>query len=76
VQARVLLMLVLGGALGNLVDRMVDGAVVDFVDVGIGGARWCVFNLADALQFVGRAGFLALFVWPGAKRWRVERADI
>jgi signal peptidase II len=40
--------LLLGGALGNLTDRLRIGYVVDFVDAGIGGLRWYTFNVADA----------------------------
>jgi signal peptidase II len=40
--------LLLGGALGNLFDRLRLGYVVDFVDVGIGDLRWYTFNVADA----------------------------
>jgi signal peptidase II len=38
----------LGGAIGNLVDRLRLGYVVDFVDAGIGTLRWYTFNVADA----------------------------
>jgi signal peptidase II len=38
----------LGGALGNLIDRLRLGYVVDFVDMGIGDFRWYTFNVADA----------------------------
>lgn len=40
--------LLLGGAVGNLIDRFRLGYVLDFVDVGIGSFRWYVFNVADA----------------------------
>jgi signal peptidase II len=40
--------LLLGGALGNMTDRLRLGYVVDFVDIGIGGFRWYTFNVADA----------------------------
>ncbi len=40
--------LLLGGALGNLIDRLRLEHVVDFVDVGIGSLRWYTFNVADA----------------------------
>lgn len=40
--------LLLGGAVGNLIDRLRLGYVVDFVDMGIGGSRWYTFNVADA----------------------------
>jgi signal peptidase II len=40
--------LLLGGALGNFTDRIRLGAVVDFVDMGIGDWRWYTFNVADS----------------------------
>jgi signal peptidase II len=40
--------LLLGGALGNFVDRLRLGAVIDFVDAGIGDFRWYTFNVADS----------------------------
>jgi signal peptidase II len=40
--------LLLGGAIGNLIDRLRLGYVVDFVDVGIGNLRFYTFNVADS----------------------------
>jgi signal peptidase II len=40
--------LLLGGAVGNMLDRLRLGYVVDFVDGGIGSVRWYTFNVADA----------------------------
>ncbi len=40
--------LLLGGALGNLIDRLRLGYVVDFVDIGIGDLRFYTFNVADS----------------------------
>jgi signal peptidase II len=45
--------LLLGGAIGNLIDRVRIGQVIDFVDMGIGDARWYAWNVADAAVFVG-----------------------
>jgi signal peptidase II len=42
------LSLLLGGALGNLIDRMRFGKVVDFIDVSVGKYHWPAFNVADA----------------------------
>jgi signal peptidase II len=57
------LALVCGGALGNLIDRLrsADG-VVDFLDVGVGDARWPTFNVADMAVSVG-ALLLAIVLW-------------
>jgi signal peptidase II len=53
VPQRVLLGCILGGAIGNLADRIRLGWVVDFIDVGLGSARWPVFNVADSAVTVG-----------------------
>jgi len=45
--------LVLGGAIGNLIDRVRLGAVVDYLDLGFGGARWPAFNIADSAITIG-----------------------
>lgn len=46
--------LVLGGAIGNLIDRLRFGAVVDFVDIGVSEAtRWPCFNVADLAITIG-----------------------
>ena len=50
--------LIAGGALGNLVDRLWDGAVTDFVRVHWHEHMWPIFNLADAALFVGVAVLL------------------
>jgi signal peptidase II len=45
--------MILGGALGNLVDRIYPGQVIDFIDMGFGTYRWPVYNLADAAVTIG-----------------------
>lgn len=45
--------LVVGGAAGNVVDRLWRGAVVDFLDFHVAGWHWFAFNLADAAICVG-----------------------
>lgn len=47
------LALILGGALGNVIDRLVYGHVVDFIDVHYGGWHWPAFNVADSAITVG-----------------------
>ena len=53
----VALSLIFGGAVGNLVDRITTGLVVDFIDVGIGQWRFPVFNVADSAVTIGVALF-------------------
>ncbi len=45
--------LILGGAIGNFVDRLLDGRVIDYLDFGLGTLRWPAFNLADSCIVVG-----------------------
>ncbi len=46
--------LILGGAVGNLIDRLrLGGRVIDFIDFGLGSWRWYTFNLADAWVVIG-----------------------
>lgn len=54
--------LVLGGALGNLYDRVVRGAVTDFLQFFIGSYEWPSFNVADSAISVG-AGLLFIALW-------------
>lgn len=52
-QSRAALSLILGGALGNLVDRLTRGVVTDFIDLHAFGQHWPTFNLADTALTVG-----------------------
>jgi len=47
------LTMIIGGAVGNLVDRLLHGYVVDFLDFHVGGYHWPAFNIADAAITVG-----------------------
>lgn len=47
------LALIMGGALGNLIDRLWLGMVIDFIDVHAGGWHWPAFNVADSAVCVG-----------------------
>lgn len=59
----------LGGAFGNLVDRIGQGFVVDFIDVGVGRYRYWTFNVADSSIVVGILGVIAL-LWIEERRAR------
>jgi signal peptidase II len=56
--AAVLLGFVLGGTLGNLTDRLIDGSVTDWVSVGVGSLRWPTWNVADAAVVCGILGLV------------------
>ena len=47
------LLLIFGGAIGNLYDRILHNAVPDFIDLHIGGFHWFVFNVADIFITIG-----------------------
>ena len=55
--------LILGGAIANFVDRVPDGRVTDFLDVGLPTARWPTFNFADTFIVVG----VVLLLWTSLR---------
>lgn len=61
--------LIIGGALGNIIDRSVLGAVVDFIDLGFWPMRsWPVFNLADLAIVVGVGIILVVVIGDSFKK--------
>lgn len=50
--------LILGGALGNVIDRLLYGHVIDFIDIHYGHWHWPAFNIADSAITVGVIGLL------------------
>jgi signal peptidase II len=67
--------LLLGGAIGNLIDRLRLGYVIDFVDVGIGTLRFYTFNVADAAISTAIVLLLAVAVVPSLARIVDARFD-
>ncbi len=47
------LLLIIGGAIGNIIDRIFRGYVIDFIDFHINNVHWYVFNLADSSVTIG-----------------------
>lgn len=68
---RIAYALVAGGALGNLVDRLRDGAVTDFVRWRLHEHRWPIFNVADAALMIG----VALLLLDGLRARRRVTAE-
>lgn len=63
---QVALSLILGGAVGNLIDRVTMGEVVDFIEIGWGRWHWPVFNLADTAVTTGVVLFALAWSRPHA----------
>ena len=61
------LSLVLGGAIGNIYDRIVSGMVTDFLEFYVGQWHFAAFNVADSAITVG-AGLLLLDMWMSRKQ--------
>jgi signal peptidase II len=60
--------LLLGGAVGNLADRLRLGYVVDFVDMGVGDLRFYTYNVADAAISVSLVLLILMAFWPSRRR--------
>ncbi len=54
------LALIRGSAVSNLIDRIPDGHVTDFLDVGVNAVRWPTFNVADMAITLGLAGLISV----------------
>lgn len=66
---------ILGGAISNVVDRLEDGAVTDFLDFYVGTYHWPAFNLADTAIFCGVVALLFASVWPRSTATKLHAAD-
>lgn len=55
--------LLLGGALANLVERLTRGAVLDYVDLGLGDLRWPTFNVGDVVISIAILILIAASLW-------------
>ena len=64
--------LIIGGALGNIIDRARHGAVVDFLDFWIGTYHWPTFNVADIAIVSGVVGTLSAEVLRGRSSTRSQ----
>lgn len=60
--------MILGGAIGNLIDRFLYGKVVDFVDIGFGTIRWPIFNVADSAVTVGMMILIVFVVYDKSSK--------
>lgn len=67
---RFTLSIILGGAAGNMIDRIFRGSVTDFIELHFGAYRFPVFNIADSFVVVGTIllGYYLLFVYKETDR--------
>jgi len=61
---------ILGGAIGNLIDRIQSNFVIDFLDMYVGNSHWPTYNIAD----VGISAGVAILLFDMLRVWRAERA--
>ena len=66
------LALILSGAIGNLIDRMLYGKVVDFLDLMIGNFHWYIFNIADSSVTIGMILFIIDSIYIEQKKTNDE----
>ena len=66
------LALILSGAIGNLIDRMFYGKVVDFLDLMIGNFHWYIFNIADSSVTIGMILFIIHSIYIEQKKTNDE----
>lgn len=66
--------LILSGALGNLIDRLMFGYVIDFLDFYVGNKHWPAFNIADSAIFIG-AALMILDALKGNKKQQGDKKD-
>ena len=69
------LALIIGGAVGNIIDRLRFSAVVDFIDLHLDGRHWPAFNLADSCIVLGAVLLSADALFRGGKNETVETEE-
>jgi len=65
--------LIAGGATGNVLDRIRQGAVTDFLDFHVGGWHWPAFNMADTMITIGVVLLIAASFWPARAMIPVQK---
>lgn len=74
ISRRVYIGLIIGGAFGNLIDRLASGEVIDFIDMGIGQYRWPTYNVADIAVTLGAIFIVAGFLVTGERDTLEEKS--
>jgi signal peptidase II len=68
--SRLFLLFLIGGSMGNIIDRLLDKRVTDFIDIGMNGHRWHIFNVADVFQCAGGMAILFFVIWEYREKHR------
>ena len=66
---RLSLLMILGGALGNLYDRIRYNGVLDFIDFHVGNFHWFIFNVSDIFITIGVIGMIILELTTNKKKF-------
>ena len=64
---RISLIMIFGGAIGNLYDRIFYKAVPDFIDIHVGGFHWFIFNVSDIFITLGVIGMITFEIFNNDK---------
>ncbi|AEM50443.1 signal peptidase II [Stenotrophomonas maltophilia] len=67
--------LIIGGAIGNVIDRQVHGHVVDFIQWYVGSYTWPSFNIADSAIVVGAIGIALFGLFDGKSAKKADNAN-
>jgi signal peptidase II len=66
---RLSILMILGGALGNLYDRIRYNGVLDFIDFHVGNFHWFIFNVSDIFITIGVIGMILLELTTNKKKF-------
>ena len=75
-QEKIFYSLIIGGAFGNLIDRIVHGYVIDFLDFNLFGYNYPVFNIADISIVVGIFSLIILSIIESRSEYETNRTRI
>ena len=75
-QEKIFYSLIIGGAFGNLIDRIVHGYVIDFLDFNLFGYNYPVFNIADISIVVGIFSLVILSIIESRSEYETNRTRI
>ena len=75
-QEKIFYSLIIGGAFGNLIDRIVHGYVIDFLDFNLFGYNYPVFNVADISIVVGIFSLIILSIIESRSEYETNRTRI